>query len=66
MSGQGRDAHRQRMEERRKRQLARKSDYPRRVGRFLYVLFKPTRNDDPAYRKSIWPAAKIARRREAA
>ena len=39
-----------------RRHYQRKSDYaPDR-------LFPRTKSDDPAYRKSIWPEAKIARR----
>lgn len=46
--------HREELRSRRRRQLARKPSNSWRP---------PRKNDDPAYRKSIWPAAKIARRR---
>lgn len=45
------EAHRQRMAERRRSQLRRKSDYPIWRGGELIPLFPPSKSDSAAYRK---------------
>ena len=45
--------HAEEMKLRRRRQLGRTSNV---------LIARPTKNDEPDYRKSIWPASKIARR----
>lgn len=63
------DTHRQRMAEREADRAAAKSDYPvfgrTKTGRVVLLRtaggFKPSRNDNAGYRRSIWPVGKVAK-----